>query len=113
MTQIFGNHKLIYRFILILWLGIVATVTSGQPFTPETPPRPEVLMDYYHHSKPGLQIGRFVRTGEFTSNLGRYGMDDFSHPNSFDPLFLALEKEFAFYIHEEPFTAQNLENMDT
>ena len=55
---------------------------STQPIAPEAPPRHRILLDYYHHSMPRLAIGRFVITGGSLNNLGRYGLDDFSHTNS-------------------------------
>ncbi len=85
---------------------------STQPIAPEAPPRHKMLLDYYHHSMPKLAIGRFVITGGSLNNLGRYGLDDFSHTNSFDPLVAVLEKEFALVLHREPFLPENLEGAD-
>lgn len=81
-------------------------------YTPESPKRPVVLLDYYHHSKQQLKVGNFVVTGGFDTRMGRYGINDFSHTNSFDPLFRALQNEFALIMHEEPFTNQNLKKVD-
>jgi hypothetical protein len=77
-------------------------------FTPEPPPRPRILLDYYHHLKPNTAVGEHLVTGGWASNVGRYGWDDFAHTNSFDPLFTGLEKEFALSIMESPFTPESL-----
>ena len=84
-------------------------MAPGQDYyTPETPKRPVVLLDYYHRAELQNKIGRLVVTGSFGTRMGRYGINDFSHVNSFDPLMRALEDEFALIMHKEPFTNQNL-----
>ncbi|MST93655.1 MAG: hypothetical protein EXS33_00005 [Pedosphaera sp.] len=91
---------------------------SGKPeaaqtlFSPEPAPRPKLLFDYYHHVKPSTKVGDHLVTGGWADNVGRYGWDDFSHTNSFDPVFVALEKEFAITIHEAPFAAEALAATD-
>jgi len=69
-------------------------------------------MDYYHHAKPTLQIGKYIVTGSWADNLGRYGVDDFYHPNGFDPLMQALQEEYALLIHEQPLTNECLRAAD-
>ena len=90
------TRLLVMSYLLLL---TVSFVHGNELFTPESPKRPTVLLDYYHHSKAQLKIGRFIVTGGFDNRLGRYGIDDFSHTNSFDPLFRVLEEEVALIIH--------------
>lgn len=100
----------------IIYIGIFVWISSplaaSELFSPEVAPRPKVLMDYYHHKKPGTKVGEHQITGAWATNIGRYGWDDFAHTNSFDPFFLALEKEFALTIHDSSFTKTALGNTD-
>ncbi|MEA3479992.1 MAG: hypothetical protein U9R60_17555, partial [Bacteroidota bacterium] len=88
-------------------------MASGQEYyTPETPKRPVVLLDYYHRTDLQNKIGSLVVTGSYGTRMGRYGINDFPHVNSFDPVMRALEDEFALIMHKEAFTKQNLEKAD-
>jgi hypothetical protein len=89
-----------------------ASSGHAQLFSPEPPPRPKVLLDYYHRLKPDTRVGNFILTGGYLNSIGRYRIDDFSHTNSYDAFFQALEKEFALYFHEQPLDAEALRDMD-
>lgn len=95
-------------FLLCLDLGLA----QPQPFSPDPAPRLKVLMDYYHHVKPRTRIGEHIVSGAWATNVGRYGFNDFGHTNSFDPLFRALKWDFALHLHDQPFTAEALEDAD-
>ena len=100
-------------FATTILLGMIFTMAPGQEYyTPETPERPVVLLDYYHCAELQNKIGSLVVTGSYGTRMGRYGINDFSHVNSFDPLIRALQNEFALILHKEPFTNQNLEKTD-
>jgi hypothetical protein len=71
-----------------------------------------ILFDYHHRARPRTKVGNHLITGSWVDNVGRYGWDDFVHTNSFDPVFVALEKEYAIAVAEEPLTAELLANTD-
>lgn len=81
-------------------------------YSPDPAPRLRILFDYYHHVKPNTKVGDHLITGAWASNVGRYGWDDFAHTNSFDPVFVALEKEHAIKILEAPFSEKTLSEAD-
>jgi len=97
---------------LILLTGVAGLKASSVPYSPEPAPRLRLLFDYYHHLKPSTKVGEHLVTGGWADNVGRYGWDDFSHTNSFDPVFAALEEKYAIYIHEEPFSKSALKKAD-
>src|SRR5690554_1083228 len=63
------------------------TIYSPEPFEPYN-----ILFDYYHHSLPSTKVGNYITTGSWVDDKGRYGWDDFVHTNTFDPVYIALEK---------------------
>ena len=100
-------------FVTTFLFFVTFTIAPGQEYyTPETPKRPVVLLDYYHRAELQNKIGSLVVTGSYGTRMGRYGINDFPHVNGFDPLIRALENEFALIMHKEPFANQNLENTD-
>lgn len=109
-----GRIPFVATFTFYLAMSLVSQKTGAGslPITPEPPPRPRVLMDYYHHSEPQYKIGNLIVTGGFKDNLGRYGLDDIHHSNGFDPLVEAIERDYALIVHKEPFTRQTTQNAD-
>lgn len=96
-------------------LGFSAVALAGaglQTYSPEPPPRPVLLLDYYHHSKPQTEVGNFLKTGGWATNVGRYGYNDFGHSNTLDGLFTLLEEDYALHTLEEPFSEKVLEQAD-
>jgi hypothetical protein len=83
-----------------------------QPFSPEPPSRPKILLDYYHRLKPDTRVGNFILTGGYLNSVGRYRIDDFSHTNSYDSFAQALENEFALFFHERPIDDAALRDVD-
>lgn len=81
-------------------------------FSPSPPERPVVWMDYYHRELPDTKLGNHLVTGSYENQFGRYAWNDFSHTNTFDPLFQTLEKEFTLEIRQEPFTTKALSGTD-
>jgi hypothetical protein len=72
-----------------------------------------LLFDYYHHQKPDIKIGDLdIVTGGWKNNSGRYAWNDFVHTNSFDPVFIALSKEFSISMTEVPFSDLSLSHTD-
>lgn len=72
----------------------------------------KVLFDYYHHSLPSLKVGSYLVTGNYEDAVGRYGWDDFVHSNTFDPVFIALEKEYIISMSRQPFSKRLLSQTD-
>jgi len=111
-------QRSVYHVLLLLAMLLPVGVAPAQGetglrfYTPDPAPRPRVLMDYYHHAKPQTEIGNLMVTGDWATNLGRYGINDFHHPNGFDSPIQALEEEFALVLHEKPFTAETLAGAD-
>ena len=105
---------LIFTMVVPEVNGSADTEISGPEFvfSPPLPERPVVWMDYYHRELPGTRLGNHLVTGSYRNQFGRYAWDDFSHTNSFDPLFQILEKEFALEIRQEPFTTKALSGTD-
>ncbi|WP_128548159.1 hypothetical protein [Larkinella soli] len=89
-------------------------VKEAVPFlySPPAPPSPRLLFDYYHHKGPNTKVGNFMVTGAWVNINGRYGWDDFVHTNTFDPVFVALEKEFAISMAQEPYSEATLAQKD-
>jgi hypothetical protein len=81
-------------------------------YSPQAAPLPRLLFDYYHHKGPGTKVGNYMVTGGWVDNNGRYGWDDFVHTNTFDPVFVALEKEFAISMAQEPYSEATLAQKD-
>ncbi|GAB3328166.1 hypothetical protein GCM10027299_29950 [Larkinella ripae] len=77
-------------------------------YSPPAAPSPRLLFDYYHRKGPSTKVGNFMVTGAWTTINGRYGWDDFVHTNTFDPVFVALEKEFAISMAQEPYSEATL-----
>lgn len=102
------------RPLLLAALALVlhATAVAGGMYSAESPQRMRLLFDYFHHLKPSTKVGAHLVTGGWADNVGRYGLDDFSHTNSFDPVFIALEKDYCITIHEAPFSAEALKAAD-
>lgn len=109
---------MIPRHILLTAIAIASASAVGpvsycqELFSPRPASRPRVLMDYYHKKLPQSKVGRYLLTGGRADNVGRYGFNDFSHTNSFDALFLILEREFALYVNRKPFTTSGLSEID-
>jgi len=77
------------------------------------PPRPRLLIDYYHHEKASTRIGNYIISGSWSDNVGRYGLNDFVHTNSFDPVLIGLEKDFAIQLLDDaPYSEAVLANTD-
>jgi len=76
---------------------------SSEPMQPV-----KLLFDYYHHSLPSTRVGNHLITGSYEDCIGRYGWDDFVHSNTFDPVFVALEKEYSIFMSRQPFSKQLL-----
>lgn len=72
----------------------------------------KLLFDYYHHSLPSTRVGNHIITGSWIDDNGRYGWDDFVHTNTFDPLFVALEKEYSIFMSREPYSKKLLSQTD-
>lgn len=89
--------------------GRDSTLLQSNLYNSGLAPSPRLLFDYYHHHKPTLRIGdlRMV-TGGWKDNSGRYAWNDFVHTNSFDPVFLALSKEFSVSMTEVAFSDSSL-----
>lgn len=81
-------------------------------YSSETAQPLRVLFDYHHRILPRTKVGNHLITGSWVDNVGRYGWDDFVHTNSFDPVFVALEKEFKIAMAVEPLRKELLENTD-
>jgi len=77
-------------------------------------PRPpfRLMFDYYHHSTPSIKVGKYITTGSWVSNEGRYGWDDFVHTNTMDHAYIILEKEYAITMNREPYSKQVLDKTD-
>lgn len=89
------------------------TLLKSNLYSPGCPPPIRLLFDYYHHHKPTLRIGDLsMVTGGWKDNSGRYAWNDFVHTNSFDPVFLALSKEFSISMTEVPFSDSSLAHAD-
>lgn len=109
------NQRPAARSLRLYWFALLTALTAlatASPYSAEPPPRLRLLVDFYHHAKPSTRIGNHIISGSWTDNVGRYGWDDFVHTNTLDPLFIALGKEFAIRIHEEPYTDAVLANAD-
>ncbi|WP_138992815.1 hypothetical protein [Larkinella sp. C7] len=81
-------------------------------YSPQAAPTPTLLFDYYHRKGPSTKVGNYMVTGSWTTINGRYGWDDFVHTNTFDPVFVALEKEFAISMAQEPYSETLLATKD-
>lgn len=89
------------------------TLLTPNLYSPGCAPPIRLLFDYYHHHKPTLKIGDLdMVTGGWKNNSGRYAWNDFVHTNSFDPVFIALSKEFAISMTEIPFSDSSLSHTD-
>ncbi|HBY54690.1 MAG TPA: hypothetical protein DEH15_19910 [Marinilabiliales bacterium] len=71
-----------------------------------------VFFDYYHHSLPAVKIGKYITTGSWIDDKGRYGWDDFVHTNSLDHLYIVLENDYQIFMHQEAYTKNMLKNAD-
>ena len=93
---------------------LVADTISNQVISYSAEPmRPIKLMfDYYHHSKPSTRVGNHIITGSWVDDNGRYGWDDFVHTNTFDPVFVGLEKEYSIFMSREPYSKKLLSQTD-
>ncbi|MCW5548394.1 MAG: hypothetical protein KIT44_05475 [Opitutaceae bacterium] len=111
MAQFFRTFFHAVSFLTVL-ASSGAGSDRGQPFSPEPPPRPKVLLDYYHRLKPDTRVGNFILTGGYLNSIGRYRTDDFSHTNSYDSFAHALESEFALLFHERPIDEAALRDVD-
>ncbi len=91
-----------------------ADTTDGKviPYSPEPFQPLRLLFDYYHHSLPSTPVGSHLVTGSYLNSIGRYGWDDFVHSNTFDPVFVALEKEYSVSMSRQPFTGKLLSQTD-
>jgi len=84
----------------------------GQPLSPPRPDRPVVWMDYHHHRVGTDTIGRLLVSGSYTDPIGRYGLTDVSHSNSFAPLIPLLDDDFALVPRLDRFTPEALADTD-
>ena len=94
-------------------VGITMAVVDTLPdkvisYSPEPMKPLKLLFDYYHHSLPSTRVGNHLVTGSYINGIGRYGWDDFAHSNTFDPVFVVLEKEYSISMSREPFSKQLL-----
>lgn len=83
------------------------TIYSPKPFEPYN-----ILFDYYHHSLPSTKVGNYITTGSWVDDKGRYGWDDFVHTNTFDPVYIALEKDYQISMGHKPFSKALLSEID-
>jgi hypothetical protein len=92
----------------------VADTTDGMiiSYSPEPFQPLRLLFDYYHHSLPSTKIGSHLVTGSYLNSVGRYGWDDFVHSNTFDPVFVALEKEYSISMSRKTFSEKLLSETD-
>ena len=92
----------------------VADSTDGKviPYSPEPMQPLRLLFDYHHHSLPATPVGSHRVTGSYLNSIGRYGWDDFVHSNTFDPVYIALEKEFSISMSRQPFSGKLLSQTD-
>ncbi len=92
----------------------VIDTTDGRviPYSPEPMQHLRLLFDYYHHSLPATPVGSHLVTGSYLNSIGRYGWDDFVHSNTFDPVYIALEKEFSVSMSRQPFSGKLLTQTD-
>ncbi len=96
-----------------LGIQITDSILNNHFFYNSTPSKPlRVLFDYYHHSLPSTEVGNYIVTGSWTNDEGRYGWDDFVHTNTFDPVYIALEKNYQIIMSREPFSDILLSNID-
>ncbi len=89
--------------------GSDSSMISYSP-APAKPMR--VIFDYYHHSLPSTKVGNLITTGSWVDDKGRYGWDDFVHTNTFDPVYVALEKDYQISMSREPFSSGLKANTD-
>lgn len=111
--------KYVYRLTILTFYVILESLFVSNTladttwlFNAEKSEKYRILFDYYHHLKPTNRVGDYLITGGYTNNVGRYGWDDYSHTNSYDPVFTAIDSEFNILIHESPFSDNILENVD-
>ena len=96
-----------------LGIQITDSILNNHFFYNSTPSKQlRVLFDYYHHSLPSTAVGNYIVTGSWTNDEGRYGWDDFVHTNTFDPVYIALEKDYQIIMSREPFSNVLLSNID-
>ncbi len=96
-----------------LGIQVTDTILNNHFFYNSTPSKQlRVLFDYYHHSLPSTAVGNYIVTGSWTNDEGRYGWDDFVHTNTFDPVYIALEKDYQIIMSREPFSNVLLSNID-
>jgi len=96
-----------------LTFAIPDTITDKVISYSRQPVQPlKLLFDYYHHSLPSTKVGSHLVTGSYLNSIGRYGWDDFVHSNTFDPVFIALEKEYSISMSRQPFTRRLLSQTD-
>ncbi len=97
--------------------GIVTVVADTIPnhvisYSSQTMQPVRLMFDYYHHSLPSTKVGNRIITGSWVDDNGRYGWDDFVHTNTFDPVFIALEKEYSISMSREPYSKKLLSQTD-
>lgn len=93
----------------------LSTDTSNNksiPYSPEPAQPLRVIFDYYHHALPSTKVGKYITTGSWKDDLGRYGWDDFVHTNTFDHAYIALERDYQISMGREPYSKQMLEKTD-
>ncbi len=103
--------KLLVSFAMTLAF-CCALKANPESYSAPTPPPLRVIFDYYHRILPKTKVGNHLITGSWVDNVGRYSWDDFVHTNSFDPVFVALGKEFDVRMSREPIAARLTECAD-
>ena len=82
-------------------------VYSPEPYQPV-----RVMFDYYHHSLPSDKVGKFILTGSWVDDHGRYGWDDFVHTNTYDHAYVVLEDDYQISMTREPYSKKTLSKTD-
>ncbi|QNL51553.1 hypothetical protein H8S90_08275 [Olivibacter sp. SDN3] len=118
------SKLLIFRFsvfIFLVWLVVSGFCPTGQKpslqdsiihYSRSERYVPRLLFDYYHHQGPNTKVGNYLVTGNWVDNGGRYGWDDFVHTNTFDPLFVALESDYAIAMLQTPYNRALLDSTE-
>lgn len=105
-------NVLLYGLSFLFLAGSPMSSFAGVSEAPTTFRLPTVLFDYYRHSEPQLPLGQHILTGGYQDNVGRYGLNDFAHSNSFDPLFQTLGNDYNLIAQRSPLSPKVLADAD-
>ena len=97
---------------LLALLGAEMSAADNIPYSPEPHQPLRVAFDYYHHSLPSIKVGKYILTGSWEDNNGRYGWNDFVHTNTFDHAYMLLEDDYQISMSREPYSKKMLSQTD-